>query len=76
MSELVPSLASNVKVIKQYVSYLEMKDMAKYNITCFNSFSFQETPTIDTFIMPDHKGWGLKLVRHNIYDLRPEEDNM
>jgi glycine/D-amino acid oxidase-like deaminating enzyme len=53
-----------------------MKDMSKYNITCFNSFSFKENETLDTFIMPDHKGWGLKLVRHNLHELKPEEDNM
>jgi len=69
LSELVPELKQNIKVIKQYVSYMQMKDMQKYNITRFNSFSFKETDTTHTFIMPDHKEWGLKLVRHNLYSL-------
>jgi hypothetical protein len=28
------------------------------------------------FIMPDHKNWGLKLVRHNLYELKHEEDTL
>lgn len=26
--------------------------------------------------MADHKNWGVKLGRHNLFELLPEEDNM
>jgi len=28
------------------------------------------------FSMADHKGWGVKLGRHNLFELKEEEDNI
>ena len=41
VTELVPEIKMNFKVIKQYVSYLELKDMPKYDITKFYSFYYK-----------------------------------
>ena len=63
-------------MIKQYVSYLELKDMPKYDINKFNSFYYKETDEMHFFSMADHKQWGVKLGRHNLFELKPKEDNM
>lgn len=74
--ELVPEIKDHFKVIKQYVSYLELKDMPKYDINKFYSFYYKETDLFHFFCMADHKQWGVKLGRHNLFELNPEEDSL
>ena len=69
VTELVPEIKMNFKVIKQYVSYLELKDMPKYDITKFYSFYYKEKDDLHFFSMADHKSWGVKLGHHNLFNL-------
>jgi hypothetical protein len=70
MEEMVPELKGLIKVVKQYMGYLQLNDQEKYQVGKFPCFAYRSKNFF--WSLPDRKNLGLKLGHHNLAKVEPE----